>query len=77
MTAQKMAIEPRRVQPKVWGQKSKIDEELDYFTELALHESERWIQVQLLQTSLDFTFVINHATHKTQSSKLKTCKHNR
>ena len=52
MTAQKMATEPRRVQPKVWGQKSKIDEELDYFTELALHESERWIQVQLLHTYL-------------------------
>ena len=46
VTAQKMATESeRRVPAKVWGQKSKIDEELDYFTELALHESERWIQV--------------------------------
>jgi len=35
-----------REQAKVWGQKSKIDEELDYFTELALHESERWMQVR-------------------------------
>ena len=35
----------QKMATKVWGQKSKIDEELDYFTELALHESERWIQV--------------------------------
>ena len=31
-----------------WYPRSKIDEELEFFTELALHETERWIQVRLV-----------------------------
>ena len=33
-----------------WENKSKfIDEELEFYTELALHETERWIQVGEIQ----------------------------
>ena len=28
-----------------WEPRLRVDEELDFFTELALHETERWIQV--------------------------------
>ena len=28
-----------------WEPRLRVDEELEFFTELALHETERWIQV--------------------------------
>lgn len=28
-----------------WDPRDQVDEEMEFFTELALHETERWIQV--------------------------------
>lgn len=33
---------------ETWNLKFREDEEMEFFTELALHETERWIQVSLL-----------------------------
>ena len=40
-------------------------EELNYFTELALHETERWIQVSKHAHTHEYTYIDTHAyTHE-------------